>query len=39
MVFDKAARAVAAAQKEHEQIFPLPGWWSTTRWKLFAARR
>jgi glycerol kinase len=26
MVFDKAARVVAVAQKEHEQIFPRPGW-------------
>jgi glycerol kinase len=26
MVFDKSARIVAAAQKEHEQIFPKPGW-------------
>jgi len=26
MVFDKAARVVALAQKEHEQIFPRPGW-------------
>jgi glycerol kinase len=26
MVFDKAARIVAVAQKEHEQIFPQPGW-------------
>jgi glycerol kinase len=26
MVFDKAARVVAVAQKEHEQIFPKPGW-------------
>jgi glycerol kinase len=26
MVFDKAARVVAAAQKEHEQIFPKAGW-------------
>ena len=26
MVFDKAARVVALAQKEHEQIFPCPGW-------------
>jgi glycerol kinase len=26
MVFDKAARVVAVAQKEHEQIFPQPGW-------------
>ncbi len=26
MVFDKAARVVALAQKEHEQIFPHPGW-------------
>ncbi len=26
MVFDKAARIVASAQKEHEQIFPRPGW-------------
>jgi glycerol kinase len=26
MVFDKSARIVALAQKEHEQIFPKPGW-------------
>jgi glycerol kinase len=26
MVFDKAARVIAVAQKEHEQIFPKPGW-------------
>jgi glycerol kinase len=26
MVFDKAARVVALTQKEHEQIFPRPGW-------------
>jgi glycerol kinase len=26
MVFDKHARVVAMAQKEHEQIFPAPGW-------------
>ena len=26
MVFDKSARIVAAAQKEHQQIFPRPGW-------------
>jgi glycerol kinase len=26
MVFDKAARVVAVAQQEHEQIFPKPGW-------------
>jgi len=26
LVFDKTARIVAAAQKEHEQIFPKPGW-------------
>jgi len=26
MVFDKAARIVAVAQKEHEQIYPRPGW-------------
>ena len=26
MVFDKAGRVVCAAQKEHEQIFPAPGW-------------
>jgi glycerol kinase len=26
MVFDKSARVVAVAQKEHEQIFPRPGW-------------
>jgi glycerol kinase len=26
MVFDQAGRIVAVAQKEHEQIFPKPGW-------------
>jgi glycerol kinase len=26
MVFDQDARVVAMAQKEHEQIFPAPGW-------------
>src|SRR5882762_10240294 len=26
MVFDQSARVVAVAQKEHEQIFPKPGW-------------
>src|ERR1700704_1643964 len=26
MVFDKSARVVAVAQKEHEQVFPKPGW-------------
>ncbi|HYL86593.1 MAG TPA: glycerol kinase GlpK [Candidatus Angelobacter sp.] len=26
MVFDQAARVVAVAQKEHQQIFPQPGW-------------
>ncbi len=26
MVFDHAARVVAAAQKEHRQIYPQPGW-------------
>jgi glycerol kinase len=26
MVFDRTARVVSVAQKEHEQIFPRPGW-------------
>jgi glycerol kinase len=26
MIFDKDARVVAMAQKEHQQIFPAPGW-------------
>ena len=26
MVFDRSARIVSIAQKEHEQIFPRPGW-------------
>ncbi len=26
MVFDQAGRVVATAQKEHEQIYPKPGW-------------
>ena len=25
-VFDRSGRAVATAQKEHEQIYPQPGW-------------
>src|SRR5712691_6322929 len=26
MVFDRTGRTVASAQKEHEQIYPKPGW-------------
>ena len=26
MIFDKEARVVAVAQREHQQIFPAPGW-------------
>src|SRR5215475_3512320 len=26
MVFDRSARVVAVAQKEHQQIYPQPGW-------------
>ena len=26
MVFDQAGRIVVVAQKEHEQIYPKPGW-------------
>ncbi len=26
IVFDRAGRIVASAQKEHEQIYPQPGW-------------
>ena len=26
MVFDRGGRIVAQAQKEHEQIYPQPGW-------------
>ena len=26
MVFDRSARIAAVAQKEHEQIYPKPGW-------------
>src|SRR5215813_7475430 len=26
MVFDRRARVVAVAQKEHQQIYPQPGW-------------
>jgi glycerol kinase len=26
MVFDRAGRVIAAAQKEHQQIYPQPGW-------------
>ena len=26
MVFDKSGRIVSVAQKEHEQIYPKPGW-------------
>src|SRR3989441_9150954 len=45
MVFDQAARVVAAAQKEHEQIYPRAGWvehdaveiWRRTREVIAAA--
>jgi glycerol kinase len=26
MVFDRSGKAIASAQKEHEQIYPAPGW-------------
>ena len=26
LIFNRAGRIVACAQKEHEQIFPRPGW-------------
>ena len=26
MVFDRSARIVSVAQKEHQHIFPRPGW-------------
>ena len=39
MVFDKSARIVAVAQKEHEQIFPKPGWVELTRQRSCAARK
>jgi glycerol kinase len=26
IVFDRAGKIVSAAQKEHEQIYPKPGW-------------
>ena len=26
MVFDQGARIVAVAQKEHDQLYPKPGW-------------
>ena len=26
MVFDRMGRVVSVAQKEHEQIYPNPGW-------------
>ena len=26
MIFDHAGRVVSVSQKEHEQIFPKPGW-------------
>jgi glycerol kinase len=26
IVFDRSGRAVAIAQKEHQQIYPKPGW-------------
>jgi glycerol kinase len=45
IVFDAAGRIVAAAQREHEQIFPRAGWvehdpveiWTNTRWVLARA--
>ena len=26
IIFDRAGRAISTAQKEHEQIYPAPGW-------------
>ena len=26
MVFDRSGNIIASAQKEHEQIYPKPGW-------------
>ncbi|HEY7210622.1 MAG TPA: FGGY family carbohydrate kinase, partial [Bryobacteraceae bacterium] len=26
LIFDKSGRIISAAQKEHRQIFPKPGW-------------
>jgi glycerol kinase len=45
IVFDRAGRVVAAAQKEHDQLFPKPGWvehdaaqiWARTRQVIAAA--
>nr|WP_253941303.1 glycerol kinase GlpK [Microbacterium sp. SYP-A9085] len=45
IVFDAAGRIVAAAQREHEQIFPRAGWvehdpaeiWTNTQWVLAQA--
>jgi glycerol kinase len=45
IVFDRAGRIVSVAQKEHEQIYPKPGWvehdameiWKNTEQVIFAA--
>jgi glycerol kinase len=47
IVFDKAGRIVSLAQREHEQIYPRPGWvehdpeeiWRRTREVIFDAMR
>ena len=45
IVFDRSGRTVSVAQKEHEQIYPQPGWvehnaeeiWQRTREVIFEA--
>ena len=39
MIFDHAGKVVGVDQKEHEQIYPSPVGWNTTRWKSGSARR
>jgi len=39
MVFDQSARVVAVAQKEHEQIFPKPGWVEHDPLEILPARK
>ncbi len=37
IVFDRAGRAVSMAQKEHEQIYPAPGWVEHSPREIWAA--
>ena len=39
MIFDHAGAVVGVHQLEHQQIYPSPAGWSTTRWRSGRAPR